>query len=82
MNHKLLIVPFVVVLSACSTTNTTKQQVKETVKPVLQEMTREQVIAAARECLNMRMKPDIQHATKKVETTTISVPIQVNCISY
>jgi hypothetical protein len=79
MNRKLLVLPFVVVLSACSTT---KQEVKEPVKPVLQEMSREQVIAAARECLNMKMKPDIQHATKKVETTTISVPIQVNCINY
>lgn len=65
MNTKLLIVPFVVVLSACSTTK---------------ELSRDQVIGAARDCLNVKMRPDVQYKAKRIDGAMITVPVNVNCI--
>jgi hypothetical protein len=82
---KLLILIPVVALAACSTVGgshsdngTTKIQPNLEVK----EMARTDVISAARECINSRMKPVIQSVPQKTDHGTILIPVAVNCEVY
>ena len=75
---KLLILVPVVLLAACSSTSVPK------VTPVqeLKEMSRTDVISAARDCVNGRMKPSIQSVAQKTDHGTILIPVAVNCDVY
>lgn len=71
----LLFIPIVMVLGACSTPKIAGFKEPEV-------LSRVEVMQASKDCINARMKPNIQHLPQKTEHGTVMLPIYVNCESY
>jgi hypothetical protein len=85
MNKLLILLPLVS-LVACSSVQPPPQapNVPVKVKPNLDipELSRTEVISAARDCVNGRMKPVVQSVAQKTDHGTILIPVGVNCEVY
>jgi len=64
---KKLLLLSVLFITACSSTK---------------QMSRSDVVAATRECYGAKLKPIIQHTTKKVGDAKVQVPVEVTCNTY
>jgi PBP1b-binding outer membrane lipoprotein LpoB len=80
---KLLIIVSVVLLTACSATSKIPSiVVLPNPKEQPKQLDRTEVIQAARECVNARMKPVIQNLPQPTDHGTIIVPVAVQCEVY
>ena len=77
----LLIVP-IVLLTACSGMSKIPSVVVLPGNDKPKQMDRTEVIMAARECVNARMKPVIQKVAQPTDHGTIIVPVAVQCDVY
>ena len=77
----LLIVP-IVLLTACSGMSKIPSVVVLPGNEKPKQMDRTEVIMAARECVNARMKPVIQKVAQPTDHGTIIVPVAVQCDVY
>jgi hypothetical protein len=69
-----LILPLVV-LTACGSNN-----LKGYDGP--KAMERQEVVHAARECINGKMKPEVEYLSQKTSFGLVSIPINVHCNPY
>ena len=74
MIRMIVILPLVV-LTACGSNN-----LKGYDGP--KAMQRQEVVQAARECVNGRMKPEVEYLSQKTAYGLVSVPINVHCNPY
>ena len=65
----------VLLLTACSS-----PKLKNYDGPVA--MDRASVVSGARDCINGRMKPEIQYVTQRTSSGVVLVPVEVLCIPY
>ena len=77
----LLIVP-IILLTACSGMSKIPSVVVLPGNDKPKQMDRTEVIMAARECVNARMKPVIQKVAQPTDHGTIIVPVAVQCDVY
>ena len=77
----LLIVP-IMLLTACSGMSKIPSVVVLPGNEKPKQMDRTEVIMAARECVNARMKPVIQKVAQPTDHGTIIVPVAVQCDVY
>ena len=45
-------------------------------------MDRASVVSGARDCINGRMKPDVQYVSQKTPQGVVLVPVEVLCVPY
>ena len=81
MKSLYLIVPFVL-LTGCSGMSKIPSVVVLPGNDKPKQMDRTEVIMAARECVNARMKPVIQKVAQPTDHGTIIVPVAVQCDVY
>lgn len=72
---RLIVVLPLVVLTACGSNN-----LKGYDGP--KAMQRPEVIQAARDCINVRMKPEVEYLSQKTDFGLVSIPINVHCNPY
>ena len=77
----LLIVP-IILLTACAGASKIPSVVILPGNDKPKQMDRTEVIMAARECVNARMKPVIQKVAQPTDHGTIIVPVAVQCDVY
>ena len=77
----LLIVP-IMLLTACAGVSKIPSVVVLPGNDKPKQMDRTEVIMAARECVNARMKPVIQKVAQPTDHGTIIVPVAVQCDVY
>ena len=77
----LLIVP-IMLLTACAGASKIPSVVVLPGNDKPKQMDRTEVIMAARECVNARMKPVIQKVAQPTDHGTIIVPVAVQCDVY
>jgi len=97
MKYGILGLAVVIFVSGCSTTKvaeTPKPAVVETqvvekssVPKVagfkeIEYMQRQEVIQAAKDCIDARMRPIVQNVPQKTEFGTVMLPVLVNCEIY
>ena len=75
MINKLLIVPVVLVLSACGTPKIAGYEGPKA-------LDRGAVISGARDCINGKMKPEVQYLSQKTPQGVVLVPVDVHCNVY
>jgi uncharacterized lipoprotein YajG len=73
---KYLLMISVVLLTACGS----NPKVAGFKEPEL--LSRQEIIQANKECINAKMRPNIQYVPQKTEFGTLSVPVLVNCDPY
>ena len=73
--NKLLILSPLILLTACSTPKLEGYKGPEL-------MQRNEVTFATRDCINNRMRPNVQYATQKTDFGTVMLPVYVNCEPY
>jgi starvation-inducible outer membrane lipoprotein len=78
MKKLLILFPLAFLVACSSAPPQTKVQANLDVK----EMDRTDVIKAARECINARMKPVVQSVPQRTDHGSILIPIAVNCEIY
>jgi hypothetical protein len=81
MKPVYLIVPLML-LTACSGMSKIPSVVVLPGNDKVKQMDRTEVIMAARECVNARMKPIIQRVPQPTDHGTIIVPVAVQCDVY
>ncbi len=77
----LYILPFVA-LTGCAASKSPSVVVLPNPNEKPKQMDRTEVIQAARECVNARMKPVIQNLPQPTDHGTIIVPVAVQCEVY
>jgi PBP1b-binding outer membrane lipoprotein LpoB len=78
---KLLIIAPLVLLTACAS-KIPSVVVLPNINEKPKQLDRTEVIMAARECVNARMKPVIQSLPQPTDHGTIIVPVAVQCEVY
>jgi starvation-inducible outer membrane lipoprotein len=48
----------------------------------VEALSRQEIIQANKECINAKMRPNIQYVPQKTEFGALSVPVSVNCDPY
>ena len=81
MKSLCIIVPFVL-LTGCAGASKIPSVVILPGNEKPKQMDRTEVIMAARECVNARMKPVIQKVAQPTDHGTIIVPVAVQCEVY
>lgn len=93
---KLLIVTLLAALTGCASQNqpvnhaqvptvqyaTTGSAQLQAIKDPLRQMDRADVIQAARDCINAKMKPNIQNLPQQTTHGVIVIPVFVSCEFY
>lgn len=92
---KLLIVSMIVALTGCASQHqpvnqsqtptayaTTSSAPLQAIKDPLRQMDRTDVIQAARDCINAKMKPVVQNLPQQTTHGVIVIPVFVSCEFY
>ena len=97
MRYGILGLAVVIFVSGCSTTKVVETPKPVVVEPQVVEklfvpkvggfkeieyMQRQEVIQAAKDCIDARMRPIVQNVPQKTEFGTVMLPVLVNCEIY
>ena len=97
MKYSILGLAVVIFVSGCSTTKVVETPKPVVVEPQVVEklsvpkvggfkeieyMQRQEVIQAAKDCIDARMRPIVQNVPQKTEFGTVMLPVLVNCEIY
>jgi len=97
MKYGILGLAVVIFVSGCSTTKVAETPKPVVVEPQVVEkssvpkvagfkeieyMQRQEVIQAAKDCIDARMRPIVQNVPQKTEFGTVMLPVLVNCEIY
>jgi len=97
MKYGILGLAVVIFVSGCSTTKVAETPKPVVVEPQVVEkssvpkvagfkeieyMQRQEVIQAAKDCIDARMRPIVQNVPQKTEFGTVMLPVIVNCEIY
>ena len=97
MKYGILGLAVVIFVSGCSTTKVAETPKPAVVEPQVVEkssvpkvagfkeieyMQRQEVIQAAKDCIDARMRPIVQNVPQKTEFGTVMLPVLVNCEIY
>jgi len=97
MRYGILGLAVVIFVSGCSTTKVVEKPKSVVVEPQVVEklsapkiagfkeieyMQRQEVIQAAKDCIDARMRPIVQNVPQKTEFGTVMLPVLVNCEIY
>ena len=81
---KYLLCVCVLMLSACASKPPPPEPTSITLKGYNgpYALDRANVVSGARDCINGRMKPEIQYVTQRTSSGVVLVPVEVLCIPY
>ena len=78
MRKILLLVPVIVSLVACASSGPKEYKLKGYDGP--EAMDNNEVMMMAKQCINNRMRPDINYLSVRTEQGKVLVPVSVNCL--